>query len=160
MKHKPSVIDILREDSQRKTEKRRQLAALAALGIVDFSIISLYQLGFIRRMPDLPGKLFDSNKVNSSTEAVIYGLPDGVISLSMYAATIFLATVGSTEKKFSRWTDRLLGGIVLGQAAGGTYYLFKMITVEKKVCVYCLTGALINFVAVKPTLDLLNEGQV
>ena len=38
-------------------------------GLVDFSYISLFQMGFIKSMPDLPGKIFDSNAVNSSKDA-------------------------------------------------------------------------------------------
>lgn len=157
MKNQDSVIDALRKDKQPDTQNRRQLACLAALGLVDFSIISLYQLGYIRRMPDLPGKVFDSEKVNSSKEAVMLGLPDGVVSLTMYAATLFLATAASAKKKHARWLDWLLGGIVLGQAAGGAFYLYNMATVQKKVCVYCVTGALINFAAVRPAAELLRK---
>jgi uncharacterized membrane protein len=152
-----TAIDALRQDKQPDTQHRRQIACLAALGLIDFSIISLYQLGYIRHLPDLPGKVFDSDKVNSSKEAVLFGLPDGVVSLSMYAATMFLATAASAKKKHARWLDWLLGGIVLGQAAGGAFYLYNMATVQKKVCPYCVTGALVNFVAVRPAVDLLRK---
>jgi uncharacterized membrane protein len=158
MEKETSAIDALRKDSLPDTEKRRKIAALASVGLVDFSLISLFQLGYIRHLPDLPGQLFDTEKVNSSKEAVVLGLPDGVVSLGMYAATVFLATVGSARKKQSRWTDMLMGGIVLGQAAGGAYYLYNMVAVQKKVCVYCVAGALINFASVKPALDLLKKG--
>ncbi|CAN5795590.1 hypothetical protein BH24BAC1_BH24BAC1_13030 [soil metagenome] len=154
-----SAIDLLRENSRPDTQKRRQIAALAALGLVDFSIISLYQLGYIRHLPDPPGKLFDSDQVNASEEAVILGMPDGVISLGAYAAIMFLATAGSAQKTRSRWLDWLLGGIIAGQAIGAAQYLYKMVAVEKKVCLYCVTGAIINFVSVKPALELLTEGK-
>jgi uncharacterized membrane protein len=156
MKEENSKIDQLRQDARPDTEHRRKIAGLAAVGMVDFSLISLYQLGYIKHMPDLPGEVFDSDKVNASEEAVLLGLPDGVVSLGMYAATIFLAAVGSAGPKKNRWADWLLGGIVLGQAAGGAYYLYNMAAVQKKVCLYCVTGALINFTAVKPALALLN----
>lgn len=158
MKEENSKIDRLRQDARPDTENRRKIAALATVGLVDFSLISLYQLGYIKHLPDLPGKIFDSDKVNASEEAVLLGLPDGVVSLGMYAATIFLTAVGSTSRKSSRWADWLLGGIVLGQAAGGAYYLYNMATVQKKICPYCVTGALVNFAAVKPALALLTEG--
>ena len=149
-----SVIEEIREDQSGATKSRRQIAALAATGLVDFSFISLYQLGYIRHMPDLPGEVFDSEGVNSSRDAVMLGIPDGPISLFMYAATVLLATAATRRSRFSRYFDLLMGGIVLGQAAGGAYYLYNMAKVQKKVCLYCVTGALINFASVKPLLDL------
>lgn len=57
--------------------RRRRLAALSVLGLLDFAVISLYQLGVIRSLPDPPGRLFDSNRVNASRHAFAMGLPDG-----------------------------------------------------------------------------------
>ncbi len=159
MQNEYSAVDKLRADQSKPTQYRRQIASLAALGLLDFSVISLFQLGYIKHMPDLPGKLFDSEKVNSSDDAVILGIPDGVISLSMYAATLFLATLASTKKKRSKWLDYLLGGVIAGQAIGAAQYLYTMTAVQKKVCLYCVTGAFINFAAVKPMLSLLKHEQ-
>lgn len=149
-----SVIDAMRGDESAGVESRRQIAALASAGLVDFSFISLYQMGYIRHMPDVPGKVFDSDKVNASQDAVLLGIPDAPISLFMYAATVLLATAASRKSKYSKYFDLLMGGIVLGQAAGGAHYLYKMAAIQKKVCLYCVTGAMLNFIAVKPLLDL------
>lgn len=150
MKQEKSVIDRIRNDSSDAAKCRRQIAALSALGLVDFSLISLFQLGAIRTMPDLPGRVFDTKKVNTSKDAVLLGLPDGVISLGSYAATILLATAATRFKKQSRLLDVAMGGIILGQAAGAAQYLYKMGFVQKKVCIYCVAGAAINFAALNP----------
>lgn len=155
MENQTSVIDLLRRDTGKEIASRRNIAALAAAGLVDFSMISLFQLGYIRKLPDLPGKLFDSKQVNSSKDAVLFGIPDGVISLCMYAGTLLLATAASRKSKYSGFLDFLLGGIIIGQAAGGAYYLYNMATVQKKVCLYCVAGAVINFAAVKPFISLM-----
>ena len=155
--NEPSAIDLLRSDTSDKNANRRKIAATAALGLADFSLISLFQLGYIRHLPDLPGELFDTEKVNSSEEAVILGIPDGVVSLGAYAATIALATAGSRSTKYSRLFDLALGGVVVGQAVGGAWYLFNMATVQKKVCIYCVAGALINFSSLGPLVNLLRN---
>lgn len=157
MKTETSAIDNIRNDSTEATRYRRQLAALSALGLVDFSLISLFQLGYIRHMPDLPGEVFDTEKVNSSEDAVLLGMPDGVISLGSYAATMLLATAATRYKKPSRVLDLAMGGIVLGQAAGGALYLYNMAFVQKKVCIYCVAGALINFASLSPLRKLLKR---
>jgi uncharacterized membrane protein len=152
-----SVIKKLRKDKSAATENRRDVAALAAAGLVDFSLISLLQMGYFKKLPDVPGKVFDTVKVNTSKDAVIMGMPDGVISLGAYAATMFLATAASRFKKRSRLLDLALGGLVLGQAVGAAQYLYKMAFVQKKVCLYCVTGAAINFASLKPVYSLLKD---
>ncbi|WP_373331063.1 vitamin K epoxide reductase family protein [Salmonirosea aquatica] len=149
-----SVIDKMRADDSKAVVSRRRIAALAAAGLVDFSVISLFQLGYIKHLPDLPAKVFDSDRVNSSQDAELLGIPDAPISLMAYAATILVATAGNRGGKYTKFFDLLLGGIVLGQAFGGAHYLYKMITVQKKVCMYCVAGAMINFAALKPLYDL------
>ena len=150
-----SVIDEMRADTSAKTRGRRQIAALAAIGLIDFSIISLFQMGFLKSIPDVPGKIFDSDKVNTSKDAVLLGIPDGVLGLCAYAGTMLLAVAASRKSRFSGFFDFLLGGILIGQAAGGAHYLYNMATVQKKVCIYCVTGALVNFAAVKPFLAVI-----
>ena len=157
MKEEKTIINNIREDSTEATEYRRQIAALSALGLLDFSLISLFQLGFIRHMPDLPGKVFDTEQVNSSKDAVLLGLPDGVISLGSYAATMLLATAATRYRKPSRLLDVAMAGVVVGQAAGAAQYLYKMAFVQKKICIYCVAGAAINFASLLPLRQLFRR---
>ncbi|MBF8965478.1 vitamin K epoxide reductase family protein [Pontibacter sp. FD36] len=154
---KMNAIDKVRADKSERTEHRRDIAALAAAGLADFSLISLLQMGYFKKLPDIPGEAFDTVKVNTSNDAIILGMPDGVISLGAYAATMFLAMAGSRFKKRSRLLDLALGGIVLGQAVGAAQYLYKMAFVQKKVCIYCVAGAAINFASLKPAYNLIKE---
>ncbi|MFD2999575.1 vitamin K epoxide reductase family protein [Pontibacter toksunensis] len=157
MKTKKTVIDKIREDNTEITRYRRLIAAQSALGLIDFSLISLFQLGFIKSMPDLPGKVFDTEKVNSSQDAVLLGMPDGFVSLGAYTATMLLATAATRFKKQSRILDVAMGAVILGQAAGAAQYLYKMAFVQKKVCIYCVAGAVINFSSLSPMLKILKR---
>ena len=154
---KESIVQAIRKERGFSSQDRRRVAALSALGLIDFSIISLYQLGYIRSLPDLPGKIFDSNKVNASKDAQIAGIPDGPISLGLYAANIFLTAAGMRKRKKRNFFDYLLGATAISQAAGAAQYLFTMITVQKRVCPYCVTGALINFATLVPIYRLLRK---
>lgn len=155
MKEEISTIDKIRRNDTDAAEERRKIAALAALGLADFSLISLFQLGYIRKLPDLPGKIFDTEKVNSSEDAVIFGIPDGPISLAAYSTTLLLATAATRSDERSRMLDLALAGVLLGQAAGAAQYLYKMAFVQKKICLYCVAGAVINFTALVPLRRLL-----
>ncbi|MEX2336709.1 MAG: vitamin K epoxide reductase family protein [Fulvivirga sp.] len=152
-----SPVRKIRKISDGAAENRRDIVLLSAIGLLDFVPISLYQLGIIRHLPDLPGKLFDSDKVNASKEAQVAGIPDGPVSLLMYAANLVLATAALKRKKKRNVFDYLLAGNALGQAAGGAYYLYNMATVQKKICPYCVTGALINFATLLPVFKLFSR---
>lgn len=135
----------LRTGHNESLDKRRKVIALSALGLVDFSIISLYQTGVIKHMPDIPHPLFDSDKVNASEDAYRFGGPDGPISAAVYGLTMVMASVGGTEKTGRPPVlDVALGATVMGNAIGAIFYLHKMIFVQKKICLYCVTGAAIN----------------
>ncbi|WP_439883310.1 vitamin K epoxide reductase family protein [Pontibacter sp. MBLB2868] len=148
MTSQTTVIDKIRKDDTTATQMRREIAALSAVGLVDFSLISLFQMGYIKKLPDIPAKIFDTHKVNTSKDAVLFGMPDGVISLGGYAGTMFLAMAATRFRKQSRLLDVAMGGIVLGQAAGAAQYMVHMATKQKRICIYCLTGMVINFSSV------------
>lgn len=150
------IRDVLRNDDSEDLRRRRNLITLSAIGLVDFAVISLYQTGVIRHLPDLPGKVFDSDGVNAAEDAYKMGMPDGPVGAAAYAATMILASAGGSEKTGrTPIFDVALGVVVLGNAAGAAHFLFNMVTKQKKVCLYCVTGALINFasaVIIAPTV--------
>lgn len=140
-----AMRDVLRTGHSEDLDRRRKVIGLSALGLVDFSIISMYQTGVIKSLPDLPFEVFDSNKVNASEDAYRFGAPDGPISAVAYAATMVLASAGGDEQTGRKPVlDVALGATVAGNAVGGIFYLYKMIFVQKKICLYCVTGAAIN----------------
>ncbi|HEX6982456.1 MAG TPA: vitamin K epoxide reductase family protein [Balneolaceae bacterium] len=151
-----SPVKKIRKESNGVTESRRSIALLSAAGLIDFVPISLYQLGIIRHLPDIPAKLFDSDYVNASKDAQIAGIPDGPVSLLMYAANLVLVA-GAAKKEERNLVDYLIAGNAMGQAAGGAYYLYDMIVKQKKICPYCVTGALINFATLVPLHKLFKK---
>lgn len=152
-----SPVQKVRKRSSSAAENRRKIGLYSAIGLLDFIPISLYQTGVIRHLPDFPGKLFDSDYVNASKDAQVAGLPDGPISMLMYAANLVLVTGALKEKKKRNIFDYLLAANSLGQAAGGAFYLYTMATKQKKVCLYCVTGALLNFTTLVPLYRLFRD---
>lgn len=150
-------VQKVRKRSNKRAANRREIALLSAMGIIDFIPISLYQLGLIRHLPDLPGDLFDSDYVNASKEAQVAGIPDGPVSLLMYAANLVMVGEALKKKKKRNVFDYLLAGNALGQAAGGAFYLYTMTVRQKKICPYCVTGALINFATLVPVYKLFSR---
>ena len=140
-----AIRNELRNRDSQSMDKRRLIILLSALGLVDFSVISLYQTGVIEKLPDLPFPIFDSNKVNASKEAYQFGVPDGPVSAAIYAATMVLAAAGGSEQSGRKpVSDTVLGTAILANTAGAIYYLYDMIFKQKKICLYCIAGAAIN----------------
>ncbi len=152
------IKKVLMEDHSGDGEKRKRIIGLSAIGLLDFSVISLYQTGIIKSLPDLPFAIFDSNKVNASDSAYQLGVPDGPVSLVVYAATIVLSSAGGNESSDRNplW-DMALGALITGNAVGAVYYLYDMIFKQKKVCVYCLTGAAINIASAIAAVPLMKK---
>lgn len=141
-----AIRDDLRDGRSPSLRRRRGISALAALGAVDFAIISLYQLGVIRHLPDPRWRVFDSDKVNASSKAYALGVPDGPLGLGLYALTLILAGAGGSRRTGRRrMFDILLGGAVAAGALGAAHYLYDMVWNQKRACPYCLVGAAVNF---------------
>lgn len=149
----------MRNDDSESLARRRKMILLSAIGLIDFAIISLYQTGVIRHLPDFPGKNFDSDQVNASRKAFKMGLPDGTTGALMYSANLALASAGGTrETGRSRLFSIFLGGSAVVGAVGALDYLYDMTFRQKKICPYCVTGALVNLTLVPLALrELLAE---
>jgi uncharacterized membrane protein len=136
----------LRNGQSPSLQRRRKVALLSAVGLVDFALISLYQMGVIRHLPDPPGRLFDSDKVNASHKAYMMGLPDGTTGAALYALNLMLASAGGSRKASRHPVfDVLLAGAVAASAVGALHYLYDMVTKQQRACPYCLVGAALNF---------------
>ena len=159
--HAKKIKSELRKADNPALDKKRKIVLLSAIGLVDFSLISLYQTGIIQKLPDLPGKIFDSNTVNASPKAYAIGAPDGPISAVVYALNMVLATAGGTETSGRKPVfDLLLGASALGNAIGAANYLADMIFKQKKACIYCLLGAGINFASLGLVIpDVIKSGK-
>lgn len=136
------IRDALRQEESEDLERRRKLVALSVAGLADFNLISLLQSGVVRRLPDIPHPIFDTNGINTSKTSFAMGVPDAIISSVMFALKMALATAGGSEKANRKPVfDVLLGAISLGHAVGAAQMTYNMLFKKKKICVYCLTGA-------------------
>ena len=115
----------LRLGSDDVLQRRRMVAGLTLLTISSMGVMTLYQLGILKRLPEPPLPGLDAEKVNGSAQA--YGLlstPDAVLGLGSYAATLGLAAMGDKNRSHIRpWIPLALAakaGVDLLQAANLT----------------------------------------
>jgi hypothetical protein len=79
----------------RKVKTAHTLAVTgAALALGTLVPVALYQTGMLRSLPDPPGAIFDSEWITSSKDAHPLGIPDALLGLGSYGATLALLLAG------------------------------------------------------------------
>ncbi len=89
----------LREDTGGDLARRRWTLGLSFVGVGAGMIVGLYQMGVLRRLPDLPVRGFDATKVDASDYAYKrLQTPDGLLMVASYAVTAILAGAGGKNR--------------------------------------------------------------
>jgi uncharacterized membrane protein len=139
----------LREDEDHSLARRRGIVAcgLAAAGAM--GVITLYQIGIIKHLPEPPLPGFDADKVDASEEAYSYfKTPDAFIGLGSYAATMGLAAMGAKNRAETQpWLPLVLLAKTTGDAAQAARLTIDQWTQHKAFCFWCLLAAAATFVA-------------
>lgn len=144
----------LRTETDPYLQNRRLVAALSLGAASAMGLIALYQIGAIRRLPDLPGRWFDAEKVDASAEAYeMLDTPDAALGLASYSATLALAAAGGRD----RARDQPLIPIALAVKAGFDAAQAARLTRDQWVkhrafCIWCLLAAGATFAILPLTL--------
>ncbi len=89
----------LRKGRSDDLKRRRWLVGLSFVGTTAGMIVGLYQMGILRRLPDLPFKPFDATKVDKSNYAYKrMQTPDALLMIASYAVTAALAGAGGQNR--------------------------------------------------------------
>lgn len=89
----------LREETGEDLARRRWTVGLSFVGVGAGVIVGLYQMGILRRLPDLPSKYFDATRVDASDYAYKrMQTPDGLMMVASYAVTAILAGAGGKDR--------------------------------------------------------------
>jgi uncharacterized membrane protein len=122
--------------------RRGWVVALAAFAAADAIVVALRQTGLIRRLPEPPGRIWDTNRVVTSPVAYAMGVPDAPMAAAVYLAMAgFAARLGRRAARRRPWSALGLAAGSAGAAAGAAFYLWDMLAREKKLCPYCLASA-------------------
>lgn len=146
----------LRNTDDREMAYRRGVVMVSLLGIASMGLVSLFQTGTIKRLPDPPVRKphFDSEKDNGSDEAYSYGMPDAPLTVVMQALNLAIASAGPAGRVQNRpWLAFLATATASVQTAMAAKYLFyQMPKVDKAWCPYCVFDALTHFATLALTL--------
>jgi hypothetical protein len=125
---------------------RRGVIGWSLVGMASMGVVSLFQAGLIRHLPDPPLPGFRSDQVNSSDTAYALGVPDGTVSLASLAANVPLASCGGADRSRRKpWLPLSFAAKTGVEAMVATWYFLQMPLKEKAWCAYCITGAVANW---------------
>jgi len=123
--------------------RRRAIVGLSLLGLCSMGMVSLYQMGLLRHLPDPPLRRFHADKVNASFRAYQYGVPHGALSMTAHALNILLAAIGGRGRaRQVPWVPVIAAGKAAAEAAmAAKTVLHQMPAVERAWCSYHLVDA-------------------
>ena len=147
MSSQSTALELSRELRLARTPdlaRRRWILALSLVGASAGAIVGLYQMGLVRRLPDLPLPVFDATRVDKSAYAYKrLSTPDGLLMLTSYGATAVLAGAGGQHRAR---TMPLLPLALLAKTAYDSFLALKLGREEwaenRALCGYCQAATL------------------
>lgn len=140
----------LREAHTPDLHRRRWIIGLSLLGAAMGQVVTLYQTGIIRRLPDPPLNIFDSSRVDASE----YGYkrlntPDAVMMVVSYGATAWLAAAGGKDRASDLPLLPVMMGLkILGDAATAVELGREEWRENKALCAYCQVATLASLASI------------
>jgi len=140
----------LRRGSRESVRRRRGVFGLFLAASASMSIIALYQLGILKRVPEPALPRFDSDAITGSPKAYsLLATPDAVLALGSYAVTMTLAAMGSPD----RASEQPLLPIALAAKVGFDAVVAAKFTFEewrdhRALCFWCLIATVATFACV------------
>ena len=149
-----SVSDALRRLASPDLTRRRRTAGLGLVSIGALTVVTAYQVGLLKHVPEPPGGYLDADRVDASGEAYqLLGTPDGALGIASYAATVALAAMGAADRATTQPWIPLLATAKAGlDLVSGGYLFAEQVTKHKKLCSWCTVAAAASVVAFPQTL--------
>ncbi len=140
----------LRKSRTGDMRRRRWIVGLSFVGTTAGMIVGLYQMGMLRRLPDLPSRYFNATKVDKSNYAYKrLQTPDALLMIASYAVTAILAGAGGRDRA------RENPALRIAMAAKALYDLGTALKLGQEewqenhaLCGYCQAATLASLVSV------------
>ena len=131
-------------------ENRRNIVVTSLVAQAAMGLISLYQMGVIRDLPDLPLPYMDAEKVDAAAQAYSrLDMPDAPLGINSYATTLALAAIGGKHRAREKpWLPlALLVKTIFDAGQAGKLTADQWLR-HRAFCIWCLIAALATFISV------------
>jgi uncharacterized membrane protein len=144
----------LRTGTDEHLTRRRSVAALSLTAIGALGVVSLYQLGVLKHVPEPPLPRLDADAVDASAEAYRFlSMPDGVLGIGSYAVTLGLVAMGGKDRHRDHpWLPLALAGKAAVDALQAGRLTWTQWSRHRAFCSWCLTAAVATWVTLPLTL--------
>jgi uncharacterized membrane protein len=120
------------------------------------ALITLYQTGIIKHLPEPPLPFLDADRVDASAEAYAkFDAPDAALGLASYAMTTVLAAMGG--KKRPSWIVLALAGKLGFDALNALKLSIDQPVKYRAFCFWCLIAASATFASVPLVVPELRQ---
>ena len=124
--------------SQKGADNRPLLIGASCVALATLVPVALYQLDLISKLPDPPLSVFDSERITMSKTAHPLGVPDGLLGLASFGATLALALLAKRNKT----AENLLGAKLGLDISVAAFNAVRQVSVFGKLCSWCTATAL------------------
>lgn len=125
-------------DSKDETALSPLLLGSTVAALCTLLPIAARQLRLLKHLPDPPCDFFASDKITESTTAHPFGIPDSLLGLGSYGATLSLVLLSR-----SRPTARkLLAAKLLADGGVAGFNVIRQVVLVRKICFWCCGTAL------------------
>lgn len=140
----------LRNGDSDVLRRRRGIVGLSLVAVGAMGVISLYQMGIIKHLPEPPLPRLDADSVDASPEAYSrFATPDGVLGIGSYAMTMGFAAMGGTDRARTQpWIPLALAAKVAFDTSQAVRLTVDQATKQKAFCFWCLLSAASTFATV------------
>jgi len=123
--------------------QRRGIVGLSMVAVGSMALITLYQMGIIKHLPEPPLPGLNADKVDASAKAYSrLSTPDGVLGLGNYAITMGLAAMGGQDRAMRQpWIPLALAAKVLFDVSQAIRLFLDQKSKYHAFCSWCLLSA-------------------
>lgn len=129
--------------------RRRAIVGLSLVGVAAGVIVTAYQTGLIDHLPDPPGAVWDSDKVDASDYAYRrFQTPDALAMIVTYGVTAWLAGAGGKDRAETLpWLPVALAAKLVADVATTVQLGREEWAENKKLCAYCQAATVASVVS-------------
>ncbi len=140
----------LRHGTRKHLRRRRGIFGLFLAASASMSVIALYQLGILKRVPQPPSRGFDSNRITGSAKAYsVLETPDAVLAMSNYAVTMTLAAMGPADRAYRQPAFPIALAAKVGfDATLAAKYTYEEWSKYRALCFWCLLASAATVAAI------------
>ena len=129
------------------------LVGSTCAALVTLLPIAAHQLGLLRHLPDPMGSFFDSDGITESKTAHPLGVPDSLLGLGSYGATLSLVLLSRAYPN----ARPLLAAKLAADGSVATFNVVRQVVTFRKLCSWCTGTAICTAVMVYAGRKLVHD---